>query len=438
MLDHIIDYLYDDHLSLLACALAARPFLASSQSHLFHTFHLARKGDQEYAHYKLFCQENPHLTCYIRSLSIVGTPETKIRYHPIDNPTGRFCACVLSDILSHFPRIENLTLDGIHLECMPSCETTVNPSLRPIKLKSLDLLHIYHYPVDGVPQFIRLLGLFSQLPMVHIACLSLGCTIPLEATVTKEVAKLPLHWEPRIEGLTIAWVNAEDAEFLSHFLVISGSSSTLRRLRIILPLWGDCESFMAVIRASKNLTHFYFDAAHKIGIDVSTIAEEGPLTEDVDVNPAWWRRFGLVSCVSIVTFVVSVILLETSDLYTIEPNVLAFQYMLDQISEGPRNIKTLTIYVRLVADTSYVDIISMGYDWDRLASLVRSTKTFPNLEIVNLILFAEDNTFGDEAAECLRVVYTALHTVGESNTQRKQIFELSCQQGDYDAFTNSN
>lgn len=149
------------------------------------------------------------------------------------------------------------------------------------------------------------------------------------------------------------------------------------------------------------------------------------------VDPSVWRGFGLASCLPIE---VTVILRQpriAEDFPNLQPNVRAFQYMLDQISEGPRNIETLTIFVRLKG-RSYLEIVSQAYDWDRLVTLVCSTTTSPNLNMVDFILLAEEEDFKDVALECCKVVHTALRRTKRLLPKRRlSLFKVTCEQGDY-------
>lgn len=278
MLDHIVDYLEKDKPSLLSCTLATRRLLVSSQRHLFRVLRLSRKENVEYGDWKPFFLEHPHLTSYVRTIIVIGTPDTKTRYDCFDNPAGPFCACVLSDILPHFPRVEVVAIDGVSLECVPSCETTLNPLFSPIKgLVCLDLTDVYQTKVEGIPQFIRLLKLFSEIPVIHIVDLSLGCDSDesVKTTVMREVAKLPSDWKPQIEELIISVGDVGRFDFLARLLTAVGCLTNLQQLEIVFRSWGDYGPTVSLIKASeKTLVRLCLDLAHTIDDHVDAGEEE--------------------------------------------------------------------------------------------------------------------------------------------------------------------
>ena len=150
----------------------------------------------------------------------------------------------------------------------------------------------------------------------------------------------------------------------------------------------------------------------------------------VTVDRGHWKYLGLSSFCSLKYFETSVILQDSfpqEGFPNMQPNIHAFEYMLDLISEVPRGIEYLTVYLRLTGN-DYLNIISMGYNWNRFMTLAHS---FQSVKMVDVIIISDSKEFGDIADECHRVLRSAFRPY---LPQKKRIIRSSCHLGDYDRY----
>ncbi|KAK7688093.1 hypothetical protein QCA50_008463 [Cerrena zonata] len=99
--------------------------------------------------------------------------------------------------------------------------------------------------------------------------------------------------------------------------------------------------------------------------------------------------------------------------------------MLDLLSELPRNLEELSIFLH-VGNQAYVNVISQDFNWDRLMSMIHS---FPLIKMVNIVIISNWDDFVEVASRCSQIVLDALHFY---NRGEHEVIKVSCVLGDYD------
>ncbi|KAI0784384.1 hypothetical protein C8Q75DRAFT_394949 [Abortiporus biennis] len=124
LVDHIIDFLYDEKPTLPSCCLVARSWLASSRYHLFYTttaygltvgerYRLPssdRRVQHKFLDFSKFITSSPHIAQYIKVLRLCGRSERRLPFQ------GVLYFTILIDIIHGLTSLKSLIMDGILLQ----------------------------------------------------------------------------------------------------------------------------------------------------------------------------------------------------------------------------------------------------------------------------------------------------------------------------------
>ncbi|KAK7688098.1 hypothetical protein QCA50_008468 [Cerrena zonata] len=178
-----------------------------------------------------------------------------------------------------------------------------------------------------------------------------------------------------------------------------------------------------------SLIKLMLDALRAVVVENKDELRSAPL------DPGRWRSLRLSSAQPLCSFETSMSLFHlhgNANFPTLQPSsVYSFRYMLDLISELPRSLEEISIFLRLEghpSESSVLDVISQDYDWGRLASIIYS---LPAIQAANIVLIARWNIFETVASQCRQIVKAALcvHTRKE---KEREVIEVVCHIGDYD------
>ena len=107
----------------------------------------------------------------------------------------------------------------------------------------------------------------------------------------------------------------------------------------------------------------------------------------VDSNQ--WQDIGLSSCTALQTFTTSIRFLKTKATERLDADVAVnptvFQYTLDFLSQLPRNLKEITLFLRF-GDQPPMDLLSQDYEWSGLENMIHS---LPELRLARIILLSD-------------------------------------------------
>ena len=110
LIDQVIDHLWNDVKSLVACSLACHAFLPSSRTHLFHDQRLT--GAKCCARFEAFLETCPDVTPYIRRLSVTEPMSTAYAQNWVNS---------IPALVARLERLETLELVSLHHVSLQRC-----------------------------------------------------------------------------------------------------------------------------------------------------------------------------------------------------------------------------------------------------------------------------------------------------------------------------
>ncbi|TCD62469.1 hypothetical protein EIP91_006817, partial [Steccherinum ochraceum] len=178
LIDLILDHLYDDRASLVACSTVSKLWLSGSQHHLFHTIHLiSRSPDHSLEAAYVFFSRSPQLCPHVRTLHIraaVDMTQEVVKLESTPIPTGRPFVpregvelYRLVRFLRMLGNVHTLILRGLY----PVYDTSTfpfhiseftAPSLRRLFIREIMLR------TNATPFLLNLGGIFSGLDELHL------------------------------------------------------------------------------------------------------------------------------------------------------------------------------------------------------------------------------------------------------------------------------
>ncbi|KAK7688087.1 hypothetical protein QCA50_008457 [Cerrena zonata] len=442
MMDYIIDFLHEDKPSLSSCSLVARAFVASSQSHLFRRLSCGWEEGLGHTYIAPFFRKHTHLQVYVKGIHIAGLSE---RYSKPPGPSREICMCVIIEILSTFPRLCVFGLDELDIvwrECCSYPPTT--QSFRPIDIECLYLVDVnLPDPIIAV-KYLKLFKNIQRLHIIDVYIFHYDYGLSDIGTMTNQGStQLLSNWSPSLAQLAITRDQGREEEMLEPFADLLAARNTLRNIEELDIVCRDSRDFFPaadITRASnKGLKKLRIDVATALFENVSVDTEEEMLS--VAIDPSEWKCLELSSFHSVQSFETSVMLLlaplwesPVERFPNIQPGVQAFKYFLDFLSEVPRSIKYITIYLNLkwVGPTKYTEAVSQDYDWDRLITIIHS---LPAIESVDLILLTVYDFTPDVAAQCQKIVMDVLD---RKNQGERRVIRVLYEEGNHDEFSRAN
>lgn len=294
---HIIDHLWDDRDTLVACSLASRALLPATRYHLFHTVKLSRPSDSTRLRSVLdgSAVRGSDVAYYVRELRI--TPE--LTYYGSDKWEG----CNLSEILQRVKGVECLRLGPLNWQSR-FIEGAGQLLLSFTQLETLFLEDVYFDELDDMLHF---LSVYPNLSTLHLLrCLCKQITYPsafpaspqLEAG-TNRLQELVFHGlPPCYSSRVVQWLD-------------SSSRLRLRKLQWLCNKHGDEQAGLVALlrnqRVAAYLEHLYIEVIHFDGkpritsdddtLDLSSLTsvrdislEIGPYSRDV----LWLPQIGAI------------------------------------------------------------------------------------------------------------------------------------------------
>lgn len=195
IVDHIIDYIHDDHRALDACALTSKTFLPRSRYHLFGAVSLDKRSNN---HLLTRLYHAPHLASYVRTLQI-----RRARYTPGSAPSpsppspspgvtlfverehGESCWVFLLFASLH---VALRSVTRLEMEGVAFTQTFIH-NLR-ILLPNLQELRLNGCYFDSFP---RCFELHSAFPRLRSVILSEVVYTPDPKPTCLQCGRLPLH-----------------------------------------------------------------------------------------------------------------------------------------------------------------------------------------------------------------------------------------------------
>lgn len=160
LVDHVIDFLWEDDSTLAACSLVSTSWTRSAQLHLFRELTF-RSGDDIIV-LSDFSQSSPTLCSYVRTLYLTE--------HDPDNHVG-LDPVLLANILAGLPHLENLHLVGLPIFPPPFASGSGHSSLHKIfpktKGSSLQSLILEDISLRGKYQLRTLHQLFQPFSYIR-------------------------------------------------------------------------------------------------------------------------------------------------------------------------------------------------------------------------------------------------------------------------------
>lgn len=250
LVDHIIDHLYDDKITLSTLSTVCRSFLPTASLHLFHylSIDIARKSIYEFADF--LRDAPPRIARNIRKLDIVSSPHyVGFSGWTIEKRTLPMAA--LASLLAHIPYLSELRLTSVKM-----MSTLPFPDSIPRPLERLSISWVWCVPLDAC----ILLAFFSDIRSLHIEGATWFHIRPNPEDAVREINMIQPIPSTKVTNLDLS-VSQHTRSFLE-MLRRTKTAGSLERVNVIcsnmLEVWslGD---FLG--HAGQNVKHLVFDIA---------------------------------------------------------------------------------------------------------------------------------------------------------------------------------